>query len=215
MLTWILPLALLAGSPDEAPALPASLSLSEERPRQEEDPQRPQERPESTTGVMEYITRNGMLELGMLYTDFDGDLRLETDLGFYARLHVAFQHGVSAHLAYRHYEFSSSVNPGKVEESISLRGVLGGASYHHPLTKEIALVGTVGAGIMRWESNLHEAGDDVGFLFSVEGGATMRLWTVLRAKLSVLLDAAKTDFHQDSSDWNVSVSGILGFELGL
>jgi hypothetical protein len=151
----------------------------------------------------------------MLVTDFDGDLRLESDLGWYVRGGVAFAHGFSVHLAYRHYEFSSSELPGKQEEDISLRALLAGGSFRLPLTREFALLASAAAGFQRWESNLHGVSDDAGFLFNGELAATMRLWTVLRLKAGVVYDLARTDFHQDSTEWNGNLSALVGFELGL
>lgn len=214
--TLILPLFLLA---DEEP-LPRGLSLSEERrpaARQEEGvPQRPEELPErSEQGVMEYYYRNAELDLGMLYTNYDGDLQLETDAGFYVRTGVRFAHGLSLHLSYRHYDFSSSELPGKTEEDLLIRALLVGGSYRHDLTREFSLLASLDGGFQRWETNLHEFSDDTGLVFSAEVAATARLWTVLRLKLGLVIDLANTDFHQDSRTWNTSLSGLIGFELGL
>jgi hypothetical protein len=200
--------------------LPRTLSLADERRpakvQDEGEPQRPQEATaDEGPGVMEYITRNSELELGMLVTDFDGDLRIESDLGWYVRTGVRFAYGLSAHVTYRHYEFSSSELPGKTEEDISLRALLVGASFRQPLSKEFALLASAAVGFQRWESNFHQVSDDADVIFSGELAATARLWTVLRLKLGVVYDLARTDFHQDSKQMNGNLSWLVGFELGL
>ena len=217
--TLILPLFVLGGT-DEEP-LPRGLSLTEERrspkkPQEDSFPQRPDEPTDrSEQGVMEYYYRNAELDLGMLYTNYDGDLNLESDLGFYVRTGVRFAHGLSLHLSYRHADFSSSENPGKTDEDVLIRAVLLGGAYRHDLTREFSLLASLDGGFQRWETNLHEFGDDTGFVFSAEFAATARLWSVLRLKLGLVVDLANTDFHQDSRTWNTSLSGLLGFELGL
>lgn len=215
--TLILPLFAFAA--DEEP-LPRGLSLTEERrpakAQEETVPQRPDEPPDrSRRGVMEYYYRNAELDLGMLYTNYDNDLQLESDLGFYVRSGVRFAHGLSMHVAYRHADFSSSENPGKIDENVLIRAVLFGGAYRYEATREFTVLASLAGGFQRWETNLHGFSDDTGLVFNGELSGTVRLWTVLRLKIGVAFDLANTDFHQDSRSWNTSLSGLLGFELGL
>lgn len=219
MNTALLFLLTAAAQTDEED-LPRSLSLSEERRpakvQEETVPQRPDEVPErSRRGVVEYFYRNTELDFGMLYTNYDNDLQLENDLGFYLRSGVRFAHGLSMHVAYRHSDFSNSDNPGKVDEDVLIRAVLLGGAYRYEVTREFSVLASLAGGLQRWETNLHGFSDDTGLAFSGELAATARLWAVLRLKIGVVFDLANTDFHQDSRTWNSSLAGLVGLEIGL
>jgi hypothetical protein len=184
--------------------LPARMSLDEQQ----------QPGDESLT-PMEYFYRHSELEAGVLYTAFDNDLDIETDLGFVVRYGVAINPEFSFNVTYRHYDFSNSDLTGKIDENLFIRGILAGIGWHRPFLPEFAFTANGALGLMRWETNLHEFNDDTGILFSGEAAVTARLHSVLRVKAGVALDLAWTDFHQDSTEMMTNLSFLFGFEFGM
>lgn len=163
---------------------------------------------------MEYVYRHSQLEGGVLYTMFDGDLDVENDAGIYIRGGVAVSPWISLNVTYRHYDFTSSELPGKVDESIDMRGLLAGAGLRIPLTPEFELRGNAGVGAMRRESGLHRFSDETDVIVSLEGGATVRLHEVLRLKAGVVADLSRTEFHQTSDETIIDLSGLVALEIG-
>lgn len=177
--------------------------LERERPQEEEAP-----------AAMEYIYRYSNLDAGVLLTDWDSALDLESDVGFYVRWNVGLASAFSATLAYRHYDFENSELPGRDEEDLLLRAVLIGVGWNHPLTPEFVFEAHGGIGPMWWDSQGAGQSNDSGPLISLEGALTVRLHEMMRLRLGVVADIASTEFHNDSSEVMVSLSALFGFELG-
>jgi len=197
-------LALAADQP-----LPTSLSL--EGPQQEEERLRPDGNP---MPVMEYVTRYSELEAGTLYTDWGGDLRMDSRLGFYVRWGVGLMPHLTAHVTFRYYDLDNSEITGTKDEHILVRGLFFGATYRHPLTAEFALEASGAAGFLRFDSRAATIGSDTAPALSAEAAVTMRLWEVLRLKAGIGFDYVHTDFHQTSANDVLNLSYLVGFEFG-
>ncbi len=200
----ILALPASAWAVDEG--LPASMALGQ-------DPERRAPSTEGPTPVLEYVTTHSRFEAGALYTRWDGELDLEGDVGVYVRWGVNFLHGLSATLAYRHWDYESSELSGTDGEHVLIRGLLAGVGWTHALTPELDVEAHGAAGFQRWETGLHSLSDDTGWAASVEGAVRLRLHEALRARLGAALDLAGTDFHQDSRGTLTSLTFLFGLEL--
>lgn len=212
-LALALPFLAFPGAADaDEPALPASLRLEEAPQGQEEERLRPEAGP---MPVMEYLYRYSELEAGMLYTDWGGDLRMDSRLGFYVRWGVGIVPNVTANITFRYYDFDNSEITGAENEHILARSLLLGAGVRYPLTSEIAVTGNAAVGLMRFDSRAATIGSDTGPAFSAEGALTVRLWEALGFKAGVAVDLVRTDFHQSSADTVLSLSYLVGFEWGM
>ena len=192
--------------------LPERLRVDE--PRQDYERERHQPRAAEGTPPMEWLYRNSRLEGGLLWTDFDNDLEIETDMAFYVRGDVSINSIVSLNVTYRHYSFDSSDFPGDEEEHLLIRGVFGGLGVHLPFATSffVSLNGAVG--VMRWETNRPEFSDDTGVVLAGEAALGVRLTEVLRFKAGLGLDVASTDFKSDSTETLVSLNYLVGIEIG-
>ncbi len=178
---------------------------------QENEPPPPQESP---VPVMEYVYRYSRLDAGVLLTDWDSSLDLESDVGFYVRWGVGLRGDFSVTLAYRHYDFENSALPGLAEEDLLIRSVLVGLGWEHRLTPEFTLEAHAGIGPIWWDSGGADRSSDTGPLLSLEGAATVRIWAMVKLRLGLVIDIASTEFHQDSDETMVSLSGLVGIEIG-
>jgi hypothetical protein len=207
-------LALPAAAWADESGLPTRLSLDEPKEDKGQDLEFERQRPDDSSSLtpMEFIYRHSELETGVLYTDFDNSLGLQSNLGFYVRWGVEIVPNLSVHLTYRYNEFTNG--PGSVpnREELRIQALLFGASYHVPLSREFALVGALGIGPGWWDSSSFD--DESGVTISGEIGATARLWSMLRLKAGIVLDLVNTDFHNVSGS-QVNLSYLLGVELGL
>lgn len=201
-------LALPAAVGAEEELLPAVLSAPAQDPEHGTPPS------DTSPGIMEYIYRNSRLEAGVLYTVFDPDLDIETDLGFYARFDVTMPVDISVNLTFRYNDFGNSDFDGPEDESVKLFGVLGGVGYHLPLTKEFTFEANAAAGLMRWESDVSGVSDDTGLIFSGEAAMSVKLHEALRFKVGGVLDVVSTEFHQSSVKGMSNLSLLVGIELG-
>jgi hypothetical protein len=209
MIALVLSLALAGPAPDEP--LPAAMSLDEPRARQEQDPQRPED---GRMGVMEHVYRFSELEAGMLWTFWDKDLDLENDVGAYVRYGVGVGADTAVTVAYRHYDYTNSELPGGAKDDVLLRAFLVGLAYRHAIDRDFEISGQVAGGFMRWDSSGAGMDDDTGPAASAEGAVVVRLHEVLRFRAAAALDWARTEFHEDSRENVLSLSLLLGLELG-
>lgn len=209
-----LPLFLAAAAAASAQeSIPARMKLDEPQDT-EREAQRPTGDGESMP-VMDYIYLHSQLEAGILYTDFNSQLNIESDLGLYIRYGVEISPEFSVNLTYRHYDYESSEIAGKADEHVLIRGLLLGGRFHHPLVSdEFEFVANLGLGLMRWETNVHGLHDDLGVILSHEAGVTARLHEMLRFKAGLVLDVAFTDFHRTSDDVFLNLSFLFGLEFG-
>lgn len=205
----LLSLLLTLAAADE---VPARLRLDE--PRQDYERERQQPRASESQPPMEWLYTNSRLEAGLLWTDFDDDLEIETDLAAYVRWDVSVNPVFSVNVTYRHYSFDSSEIPGDVEEHLLIRGLFAGVGAHLPFATSFFLSLNASAGVMRWESNLHQFSDDTGPVLSGEAALGVRLTEMLRLKAGLGLDAASTDFKANSTETLVSLNYLVGVELG-
>jgi hypothetical protein len=208
MLALCLGLALAAGD-----GLPDRLRVDEPRQDLERDRQQPAEA-DTARPPMEWLYWNSRLEGGMLWTDFDGDLGIETDFAFYVRWDVSITPNLSVNLTYRHYDFESSTPAGKEDEHLLIRGVFFGLGAHVPFATDFFFAANGALGVMRWESNRHEFRDETGPVLAGEAALGARLTEMLRIKAGIGLDLASTAFHEDSTQTQVNLHYLLGFELG-
>jgi len=206
-------LALPAAAWADDLGLPTRLSIDEPRDKGQ-DLEFERQRPDDSSSLtpMEFIYRHSELEAGVLYTNFDNTLGLQSQLGFYVRWGVEVLPNLSVHLTYRYCEFTNGPASQPVREELRLQTLLFGASYHVPLSREFALVGGLGIGPTWWDSSAFR--DETGIIISGEIGATARLWAMMRLKAGIVLDLLNTDFH-DVSGTQVNLSYLLGVELGL
>jgi hypothetical protein len=193
--------------------LPTRLSLDEPRDRGQ-DLEFERQRPDDSSSLtpMEFIYRHSELEAGVLYTDFDNSLGLQSNLGFYVRWGVEVLPNLSVHLTYRYNEFTNGPASLPFKEDVRIQALLFGATYHVPLSKEFALLGGLGIGPTWWDGSGFES--DSGVTVSGEIGATARLWAMMRLKAGIVLDLVNTDFHS-ADGTQVNLSYLLGIELGL
>jgi hypothetical protein len=205
MLSLCLALAVVDEVPDR---------LRAHEPRQGLEDERQRPGPGETRPPMEWLYLNSRLDTGVLWTDFDGDLGLETDLAGYLRWDVSVTPMVSVNLTYRHYDFDSSRVAGSEDEHLLIRGVFFGAGGHVPFATDFFIAANLALGLMRWESNLHQFSDDTGLVLAGEAALGVRLTEMLRLKAGLGLDLASTDFHDDSTQTHLNVNYILGFEVG-
>jgi hypothetical protein len=208
MVALSLCLALAAGD-----GLPDRLRVDEPKQDVEQDRQQPGEEI-TARPPMEWIYWNSRLEGGMLWTDFEGDLGIETDFAFYVRWDVSITPNLSLNVTYRHYDFESSTVAGKEDEHLLIRGVYAGAGAHVPFATDFFFAANLALGVMRWESNRHEFKDDTGPVLAGEAALGVRLTEMLRVKAGLGLDMAWTEFHDDSIETRVNLNYILGAELG-
>src|SRR5262245_59710656 len=93
---------------DEDEPLPTRLTLDEPRdeaPKQayeKQDPEAPRQQAPDSMTIIEYTYRHSELELGVLYTQFGTDLKLDNELGYYLRWGVGLLNNVSVNLTYRY-----------------------------------------------------------------------------------------------------------------
>jgi hypothetical protein len=208
-------LALPAAAWADDPCLPTKMSLDDEtRPRQEQETDLERPRPEDTPRLspMEFIFRHNQLEAGALYTDFDSGLALKSHLGYYVRWGVELAPRISAHVTFRYNEFGNGPRSAAVQEDIRVQTLLFGASYHHPLMRDFALVGGLAVGPTWWDSSVVK--NDLGLTLSGEIGVTARLYEQLRFKTAFVFDGSNTNFHS-ASGLQVNLSWLFGLELGL
>lgn len=183
-------------------------------PPQEEKSDNPFEEPTPARSPMEWVYWNSRLEGGMLWTDFDGDLGIETDFAWYLRWDVAVTKHLSVNVAYRHYDFESSTPAGKEDEHLLIRGIFFGVGGHLPFWTDFFVSANAALGVMRWESNQSEFKDDTGPVLAGEAFLGVRLTEMLRVKAGLGLDLASTAFHEDSTETHVNLNYLLGAELG-
>ncbi len=207
----VLSLVLALVAADE---VPDRLRLEEPPVRQDFERERQQPHASESQPPMEWLYRNSRLEAGVLWTDFDDDLEIETDLAAYVRWDVSVNSVFSLNVCYRHYSFDSSEIPGDVEEHLLIRGLFAGIGAHVPFATSFFLSLNGSVGVMRWESNLHQFSDDTGPVLSGEAALGVRLTEMLRLKAGLGLDAASTDFKANSTETLVSLNYLVGVELG-
>jgi hypothetical protein len=198
----------------DVPCLPTRMSLDEEPPRERQDLENDRQRPDESSRLtpMEFFFRHSELEAGALYTDFDGSLSLKSHLGFYVRYGVEIAPRVSVHMTYRYNEFGNGPRSAAVQEDIKIQSVLFGASYTQPLTREFAVLGSLGVGPTWFDSSVVKG--DIGFTVSGELAATVRLYEFLRFKAGLVVDGVNTNFH-GASGMQVNLSWLFGLEIGL
>lgn len=163
--------------------------------------------------IMEYVTSHSFFDLGVLYTAWDSDLKLENDLGFYARYGLGIGGPFSLSVAYRHYDFNNSDVTGPDEEHVLIRGLFGGLGVRLDLTPELAFTAAASVGLLRWESHGLNLSDDTGPAFSAEGGLSLQLHEALRIRGGASLDGASTEFRGGRRESVLSLSGVFGLEL--
>lgn len=181
--------------------------------QQETPPERPPQ--VDSMGFMEYVYRYSQLDMGVLLTDWDSSLDLESDVGFYVRWGVGLTGDFSVTVAYRHYDFENSALPGLGEEDLLIRAVLFGLGWNREITPEFSFEAHAGIGPVWWDSQDVNLPNDTGPLVSFEGALTIRLHEMMRLRIGAVADIAVTEFHQDSSEAMISLSALLGFEIGL
>lgn len=200
---------LLSGDAD----LPLRLSLDDEtavRQDVENDQQRTDDYSQSLT-PMEFFYKFSELEAGVMYTDYNDDLALKSNLNFYLRYGVEIIRHVSLHMTYRYSEFGNGPN-SPTQEDVRLQALFFGAGVHIPLHPEFAFVAGGGIGPMWWDSSA--VPNEIGLGVTGEACVTARLWEVLRLKVGLVLDLVTTDFHQSSTNTSVNLSYLVGFEIG-
>jgi hypothetical protein len=198
---------------DDEPRLPTRMSLDDET-RERQDPENERQRPDESTHLtpMEFFYRHSYLEAGVLYTDFDSGLSLKSHMAYYIRYGVEIAPRVSVHLTYRYNNFGNGgADPATVED-VTVQSFLIGASYHQPLTREFALVGSLSVGTTWWDSTLVRG--DISFTVSGEFAATARLWELLHFKAGLVVDGSNTSFHS-ASGTQINLSWLFGFEYGM
>lgn len=190
----------LAAGPD--PGLPAELQAQEQEST----------RPEGGMGIVEYVYRYSEFEVGTVYTLFDRSLDIENDWGFYVRGGVRVVEYASLNLTYRLYDFRSSELPGGAEEGLRIHALLGGVGFQLPLTSEFTFKLNGALGLIRWDSDL--AHDETGPALAGEAAVCVQVHEALRLKAGVAADLASTDFHDDSHETHLSLSGLFSLEIG-
>ncbi|RPH35357.1 MAG: hypothetical protein EHM91_17330, partial [Planctomycetota bacterium] len=157
--------------------LPTRLSLDEPRDRGQ-DLEFERQRPDDSSSLtpMEFIYRHSELEAGMLYTDFDNSLGLQSNIAFYFRWGVEVVPNLSVHVTFRYCEFTNGPGSMPNREELRIQAFLFGASYHVPLSREFALVGGLGIGPRWWDSSSFQ--NETGVLISGALGAPARLWAM-------------------------------------
>jgi hypothetical protein len=198
---------------DEGSGLPTRISLDDE-PRERQDVEQDQQRPDAADRLtpMEFFYRHSQLEAGAMYTDFDSGLSLKSHMGFYVRYGVEIAPRVSVNITYRYNDFGNDPGSSPVEEDVKVQTLLFGAAYHHPLSREFALVGGLGIGPTWWDSSV--APNEIGFTVSGEIGVTAALYELLRFKTAFVVDGANTSFHS-ASGMQINLSWLFGLEIGL
>lgn len=220
MIASLLAAAVLApagdpGSPQEA-ALPPWCAPAP-GPQEAAPAKEPVEVPEAENRApfTEFLWWNSRLEVGLLLTRFDKDLEIETDPGCFARylLHLTDFWGVS--VAYSHYGFDNSDLSATSGEYLRIRELSAGGDLRYPLTGDLGAEAGLAAGVVWWESLHAERDDDTGWILSGRLALTVRLHTMVRLKVGGIADVVRTDFHRDSEETAVNLSGFLAFEIGM
>lgn len=204
-----------AAAADDEVCLPLRMSLDDETRelREKQDQEQEHQRPESAESLtpMEYFYRYSELEAGVMYTDFASALHLKSHMGFYVRYGVEILAGLDLHMTYRYNEFGNGPTTPTMEE-VRLQALFFGAGLHIPLHKEFQFIAGAGIGPMWWDSSVVK--NEIGFGITGEAALTAQLWDVLRLKAGLVLDGAVTDFHQNSTTMSLSLSYLVGFEIG-
>jgi hypothetical protein len=187
----------------------------QEEPAQEAAEGAPED-PEAgnTPPVMEYIFWNSRIEGGMLYTLFDKDLDIEPSVGFYARYLLHLDSVWTVSVAYRHYSGQNSDLPGSEEEWLLIRSLLVGGGVRASFSPEFGVEGSLGTGAIWYESRHAGEDNDAGWIVSGDAAFVVRLNDMLKIKLGAALDYTRTDFHQDSRENLLGLSGLLSVEIG-
>jgi hypothetical protein len=219
MKTVVLALPLLlaaaaAASADEI-CVPLRMSLDDETRtvREPQDVEQDKQHPDDSNDLtpMEFFYRHSELEAGVMYTVFANALDLKSHMAFYLRYGVEILPAVSVHITYRYNEFGNG--PTTTTEDVRLQALFFGAGVHIPLSKEFAFIAGGGIGPMWWDSNVVR--NEIGFGITGEAALTARLWEALRLKAGIVLDGCATDFHQNTTTFSVSLSYLVGVELGM
>lgn len=151
------------------------------------------------------------VEVGALYTIFDGNLSITNLFSFYGRVSLAVYERWYATFEFRYAGGSNNEEvPG---ERLVLRSYLFGASYRWPAIPDVDLVFTGEGGIANFRSNA-VAGDNA-FEGALQAAAHWRLTEPIRIKVGLGLDFISTDFHRAGDRrWVVDFSGSLGVDIG-
>ncbi|HVE38997.1 MAG TPA: hypothetical protein VNM14_03860 [Planctomycetota bacterium] len=197
----------------DVPCLPTRMSIDEE-PRERQDVENERQRPDESTRLtpMEFFFRHSELEAGALYTDFDGSLSLKSHLGYYVRYGVEIAPRVSVHLTYRFNTYGNGPRSAAVQEDVKIQNLLFGATYTQPLSRDFAVLGSLGIGPTWFDSSVVRG--DIGFTVSGELAATARLYEFLRFKAGLVVDGVNTNFH-GASGMQVNLSWLFGLEIGM
>ena len=201
--------------PEDAVVDPASprLRASMTHPGQEPEERREAVPPPEGT-FTEFLLRHHLLEGGFMFTVFEKDLDIESDVAWWVRTGVALTPNLSLHVTYRQYDFTNSALPGGAEEDVDLRGVFGGVSFRVPLTFDFALVGGGSLGMMRWDSHGANLDDDTGPALTTEAALVWAVTPVFRVRAGAGFELARTEFHDDDDETRTLISYTLGLEIG-
>lgn len=185
---------------------------AQEEPQEEPAAEAPEEG--NAPPVMEYVYWNSRIEGGMLYTLFDKDLDIEPSVGFYARYLLHLDSTWTVSVAYRHYSCQNSDLPGSQEEWLLIRSLLVGGGVRASFSPEFGVEGTLGTGAIWYESRHAGQDNDAGWILSGDAAFVVRLHDMVKLKLGAAVDFTRTDFHQDSRENLLGLSGILSVEIG-
>lgn len=170
--------------------------------------------PVPTTGDKPFLVRmmdESHIEVGALYTIFDGDLSIANFFSFYGRVSLAvYEHWYAAF----EFRYTAGSNDEEVpDEDLVLRSWLVGASYRWPAIPDIDVVFTAEGGIANFRSN-KVAGDNA-FEAALQAATHWRLTEPIRIKVGIGVDFISTDFRQAGDRrWVVDFSGSLGVDIG-
>lgn len=197
--------------------LPTSLSLSEPARRQEveDEPRRPATEIREGESVMDYVFRNSRLEVGMLWTTFDSDLDIESDFAWFARYGVGISEILEVHVSFRQYDFYNTDLGGPVQEGLLIRGLLAGVGVKIPFATDFEFAAHASGGAMRWESQDVGFDDATGPILSGEVSVGVRLRPEILIRVGGMVDAAWSDFHEDSTETSLSWGMLVAFEFGV
>lgn len=179
---------------------------------QEADSREPVPPPEGT--FTEFLLRHHVLEGGFMFTVFEKDLDVESDVAWWIRTGVALTPNLSVHVTYRQYDFTNSALPGGVKEDVDIRGLFAGVSLRVPLTYDFALVGGGALGLMWWESHGANLDDDMGPALTTEAALVWTITPVFRVRAGAGFELARTEFHDDDDTVRTMISYTLGLEIG-